>query len=137
MTALRVLTINIWNRQGPWEERKERLISGIAALEPDIVGMQEVIRRGSSTQAHELVKGIGHHVAFGKARPLEDKAVQGLAFCLNKSTELSWYNEWSGLCESELNQIKPAQFPLATEIRAEPGYLTLRPAAASVLTEIK
>ncbi|MBW2731978.1 MAG: tetratricopeptide repeat protein [Deltaproteobacteria bacterium] len=72
-----------------------------------------------------------------KARPAENKAVQGLTFCLNKSTELSWYNTWSGLCERELNQIKPAQFPLATEIRAKPGYLTVRPAAAALQTEIK
>ncbi|HHH30419.1 MAG TPA: hypothetical protein ENK57_19050, partial [Polyangiaceae bacterium] len=74
---LRVLTINIWNRQGPWEQRKERLRRGIADLKPDIVGMQEVIRRGSSNQAHELVEG--HHVAFGKARPLDPDADYGNA----------------------------------------------------------
>jgi tetratricopeptide (TPR) repeat protein len=71
-----------------------------------------------------------------KARPLEDKAVSGLAFCLNKSTQLSWYNNWSRLCEKELNQIKPAQYPLATEIRALPGYVTLQPAASHVQTEM-
>ena len=71
-----------------------------------------------------------------KARPLEDKAVQGLAFCLNKSTEVSWYNEWSQLCESELNQIKPAQYPLASEIRARPGYLRLRAAMTRAITEL-
>lgn len=72
-----------------------------------------------------------------KARPLEDKAVQGLAACLNKSTQVSWYNSWSKLCERELNQIKPAQYPMATEIRAEPGYLRLRPAKSYLVTEIK
>jgi len=72
-----------------------------------------------------------------KATPLEDKAVQGLATCLGKSTELSWYNEWSKLCERELNQIKPAEYPIASEIRAEPGYVTFRTDRARAVTEIK
>ena len=57
-----------------------------------------------------------------KAEPLENKAIEGLSVCLNKSTELNWFNEWSKLCEAELNQIKPGEYPLASEIRAEPGY---------------
>ncbi len=57
-----------------------------------------------------------------QAEPLEDKAIEGLGTCLNKSTELSWFNEWSQLCEGELNQIKPNEYPLAAEIRAQPGY---------------
>jgi TolA-binding protein len=72
-----------------------------------------------------------------KARPLEKKAIQGLSVCLNKSTQVSWYNDWSRLCERELNQIKPAEYPLATEIRAEPGYLKLRPAKSYMVTVIK
>lgn len=56
------------------------------------------------------------------AEPLDAKAVEGLSTCLNKSTELNWFNEWSKLCELELNQIKPSEYPLASEIRAEPGY---------------
>jgi hypothetical protein len=72
-----------------------------------------------------------------KAAPLETKAVEGLDICLKKSTELSWYNEWSKLCEAELNQIKPAEYPLAAEIRAEPGYVTFHADRAEVLTDIK
>ncbi len=72
-----------------------------------------------------------------QARPLEAKALQGLGLCLQKSTELSWYNEWSTLCEAELNQIKPAEFPLASEIRAKPGYVTYKADRASVIEEIK
>jgi tetratricopeptide (TPR) repeat protein len=59
------------------------------------------------------------------AEPLEAKAIEGLGTCLGKSTELSWFNEWSGLCEAELNQIKPAEYPLASELRAEPGYFSV------------
>ena len=58
-----------------------------------------------------------------KAEPLETKAIEGLSVCLNKSTELSFYDEWSQLCEAELNQLKPVEYPLASEIRAQPGYV--------------
>jgi tetratricopeptide (TPR) repeat protein len=59
-----------------------------------------------------------------KADPLEAKAEEALGKCLQKSTELSWFNEWSNLCETELNQIKPSEYPLASELRAEPGYVS-------------
>ena len=72
-----------------------------------------------------------------KASPLEKKAVDGLATCLKKSTQLSWYNEWSSLCEKELNQIKPAEYPIASEVRAKPGYVSFRTDRAKVITEIK
>jgi endonuclease/exonuclease/phosphatase family metal-dependent hydrolase len=42
---LRVLTINIWNRQGRWEDRLRLLQKGIADLDPDVIGVQEVIHR--------------------------------------------------------------------------------------------
>jgi endonuclease/exonuclease/phosphatase family metal-dependent hydrolase len=79
VTDLSIVTINIWNRQGPWEERKRRLRAGLAALAPDIIAMQEVIRRGASSQADELTDHLGHHVAFGKARPLDAEADYGNA----------------------------------------------------------
>ena len=71
------------------------------------------------------------------AEPLEVKAVEGLKTCLDKSTDLSWFNEWSALCEAELNQIKPSEYPLASEIRAQPGYSDKRAAAVPLITELK
>ena len=68
-----------------------------------------------------------------QAEPLDNKAVEGLSICLNKSTDLNWFNEWSKLCELELNQIKPGEYPLASEIRAEPGYASMAFDAAPVL----
>ncbi len=64
--------------------------------------------------------GIGE-----KADSIEAKAIDGLDKCLSKSAELSWFNEWSALCESELNQLQPSKFPLASEIRAQPGYVQI------------
>ena len=69
-----------------------------------------------------------------QADKIEAKAIEGLGTCLNKSTELSWFNEWSQLCEAELNQIKPAEYPLASEIRAEPGYVAVMTDKAQVQT---
>jgi endonuclease/exonuclease/phosphatase family metal-dependent hydrolase len=77
MRPLRVLTINIWNRQGPWENRLRLLQKGIAELDPDIVGLQEVIHRPNkpeACQASQLADawsragGPGEiHVGFGPA----------------------------------------------------------------------
>src|SRR5262249_22557676 len=58
-----------------------------------------------------------------KAEPIEPKAIAGLSTCLNKSTQLSFYDEWSQPCEAEHNQTKLIEYPLASEIRAQPGYV--------------
>jgi endonuclease/exonuclease/phosphatase family metal-dependent hydrolase len=68
MHRLRVLTLNIWNRQGPWERRLELIRAGVRELEPDVIGLQEVIQVGDATQAHEIAAQLGYHAAFGSAR---------------------------------------------------------------------
>ncbi len=67
-----------------------------------------------------------------QADKVEAKAIEGLSTCLDTSTRLSWFNEWSALCEGELNQLKPAEYPLAAEIRAQPGYVAVAPDRANV-----
>jgi tetratricopeptide (TPR) repeat protein len=67
-----------------------------------------------------------------QAEPLEGKAIQGLSTCLEASTRLSFYDEWSQLCEAELNQLKPVDYPLASEIRAQPGYVAVKMDRAEV-----
>jgi tetratricopeptide (TPR) repeat protein len=54
------------------------------------------------------------------AEPLEARAVDAFAACLAKSSELSWFGESSALCEAELTRLRPAEFPRARELRAEP-----------------
>ncbi len=58
-----------------------------------------------------------------KALPLTDRSVEAYTACLQNSTDLGWFSEWSKLCERELGQIKPEQFPTATEIHADPNYV--------------
>ena len=44
MSALRVATLNVWNRFGPWAERLVAIRAQLGELAPDGVGLQEVLR---------------------------------------------------------------------------------------------
>ena len=50
----RVATLNIWNRQGPWEHRLRLLENGISETNPDVIGLQEVIHRPGDDSVHHL-----------------------------------------------------------------------------------
>jgi endonuclease/exonuclease/phosphatase family metal-dependent hydrolase len=67
MGRLRILTLNIWNRMGPWDERIELIRAGIRELSPDLVGLQEVIDNAGRTQAQDIAAGLGYETAFGVA----------------------------------------------------------------------
>lgn len=54
------------------------------------------------------------------AEPLEAASLNAYGTCLSKSTELGWFSEWSKMCERELGQIKPEEYPSASELRADP-----------------
>lgn len=65
---LRVLSLNIWNREGPWPARRALIRDWIARLAPDVIGMQEVLRGQSVDQAAEIFAGTGYHLAYAKAQ---------------------------------------------------------------------
>jgi endonuclease/exonuclease/phosphatase family metal-dependent hydrolase len=71
MGDLRVLTLNIWNRQGPWEARVAAIRDGLARFDPHLVGMQEVLAPepgvAGVSQVAEIAQGLGWHTAFGTA----------------------------------------------------------------------
>jgi endonuclease/exonuclease/phosphatase family metal-dependent hydrolase len=73
MKTFRVATLNIWNRFGPWEQRLSAIRAGVAALAPDIVGLQEVVQldvaEGDALdQAAAIAEGLGYHSAYSRAR---------------------------------------------------------------------
>lgn len=70
MNCLRVLTLNIWNRQGPWEARLRLIREGIRRLDPDLIGLQEIIAHESASQAAAIAEGLGYETAFGVANDL-------------------------------------------------------------------
>ena len=48
----------------------------------------------------------------------------------------SWYNNWSRLCERELNQLQPAEFPLSSEVKPEAGYVSTMMTPSPVVNEL-
>ncbi len=73
MNTLRVATLNIWNRFGPWEQRLVAIGAGIRSLAPDLLGLQEVLRLAPGDgdgldQATLLAEIGGYHVAYSRAR---------------------------------------------------------------------
>ena len=59
------------------------------------------------------------------AEPLEARALDGYRVCLSQSTRLGWFSEWSELCERELGQLRPDEYPTASELRAVPAVATV------------
>ncbi len=64
-------------------------------------------------------------VLTAKAEPLELGSIDAFGFCLTTSTKLGWFSDWSRLCERELGQIRPEDYPTASELRAAPDQLAL------------
>ena len=78
MTELRVATINVWNKSGPWLSRLPLIRRELERLRPEIVGLQEVLRfqpdsalgtplSTMNDQATEIAEGFGFHSAYSVA----------------------------------------------------------------------
>jgi endonuclease/exonuclease/phosphatase family metal-dependent hydrolase len=78
-----VLTQNVLGMGPFWERRKRRLAALIRKVDPDVVGLQEVLAEGvlaQRSQAHELAALLpAYDVDFAPARVLADGRVEGLA----------------------------------------------------------
>jgi len=64
---VRVTTVNLWQRYGPWEQRHSLLIKGFRALQPDVAAFQESIKNDEYDQIKDLV-AADFHVVHQKAR---------------------------------------------------------------------
>ena len=67
--ALRILSLNIWNDSGPWPERAKQIRSWIDRLDPDLIGLQEVLHGKSTDQVSELLEGLDYHTSYAEAHP--------------------------------------------------------------------
>jgi hypothetical protein len=65
-----------------------------------------------------------------------DVAKVGFEGCIRRATEVHWFNEWSQLCERQLNQIDRRQYPLADEIRMDPNLLFSRATNARAVYQL-
>jgi endonuclease/exonuclease/phosphatase family metal-dependent hydrolase len=70
MDLLKALTLNVWNKSGPYSARLALIKKELVALAPDVVGLQEVLRLETATpssatdQALELTSGMGYQIAY-------------------------------------------------------------------------
>ena len=71
---LKILSLNLWNRDGPWSERAALVRSWLDRLQPDLIGFQEVLRGSGVDQLHELLDGRGYHTEFARACPFWEDA---------------------------------------------------------------
>jgi endonuclease/exonuclease/phosphatase family metal-dependent hydrolase len=78
LEKLRVATLNIWNKSGPWAERLPLIRKQLTELSPDVLGLQEVLRlipdekqppvpAPDNDQASEIAEGLGYNIAYGVA----------------------------------------------------------------------
>ncbi len=62
---MRVLTLNVWARSGPYRIREPLIRAGVALLSPDVIALQEVDSGpGEGNQAEQLFGPLGYHVAY-------------------------------------------------------------------------
>jgi endonuclease/exonuclease/phosphatase family metal-dependent hydrolase len=72
--TLRIYTHNIFGRQADWERRREVLETGIAALDPDILLLQETIVDNEYDQVADIL-GDGYHVVHSTVRETNGSGV--------------------------------------------------------------
>jgi endonuclease/exonuclease/phosphatase family metal-dependent hydrolase len=65
--AISVLSLNLWNRDGPYPERRRRIREWIERLDPDLIGFQEALRGERFDQVAELLEGLGRYLDFARA----------------------------------------------------------------------
>jgi exonuclease III len=74
MGTARIATLNLFGRQGVWEERRSVLLDGLRELRPDVVAFQDVVKVGGYDQAADLL-GPGYHVAHQTDRAADGSGV--------------------------------------------------------------
>ncbi len=72
--TLTVVTLNLWHDQGDWPKRLAKIVTGLRALHPDVICLQEVLQHATlPNQASTLAESLGctaHFVSVdGPERP--------------------------------------------------------------------
>jgi hypothetical protein len=79
---VRVLTLNILATHFGWEQRRSVVRDGIAALDPDLVALQEVVRTDSHDQTLDVLDDEAATVDLDRDGDGIDNEVDGNAPCL-------------------------------------------------------
>lgn len=64
---LKIMTLNIWNDDGPWPQRAKLIRAQIDELNPDLIGFQEVLMGESIDLLEEILHDTQYHRAFAEA----------------------------------------------------------------------
>jgi TolA-binding protein len=72
-----------------------------------------------------------------KAQPHQDAAVVKFSYCLEKSTTFQFFNDFSRLCEEELQQRDADKYPSTAEIFGVSQYTASRPDRVQVQTDLE
>lgn len=73
------MTLNVWNREGPWSRRLVLIKSWIHRLQPDLIGFQEVVDAGHTLEMlndlnfHSEWMGTNSGVAIAARWPIHDR----------------------------------------------------------------
>lgn len=71
---MRVATLNIWGANGDWTGRRALLRNGFAALEPDLIALQETIVTSQNDQVGEILAD-GYHIVHSRRRASDGMGV--------------------------------------------------------------
>lgn len=71
MTELRVATLNLWGRRGPWPDRLRLIRAELRRLSPALAGLQEVMR-DDECQATEIAADLGYEVVYAPAATFDE-----------------------------------------------------------------
>lgn len=71
MSILKVVTLNLWGEQPPLERRMQLAVDELKALQPDVIGLQEVrqVPGVVPNQAETLAQALGMQHTFAPATP--------------------------------------------------------------------
>ncbi len=72
-----------------------------------------------------------------KAQPHQDAAVAKFSYCLEKSTTFQFFNDFSRLCEEELQQRDADKYPSTSEMFGKSQYTASRPDRVDVQTDLE
>ncbi|MCX4239216.1 tol-pal system YbgF family protein [Paraliomyxa miuraensis] len=70
------------------------------------------------------------------AEDAEKRAVEAFTYCLQKSTEYQFFNQFSRMCEEELQQRKPDEYPATNELFGTSIYTDSRLDVVGVQTDL-
>lgn len=71
------------------------------------------------------------------AQPLQEQAFQAFTYCIERSTEFQFFNEFSRLCEDEMQQWDAEKYPATNELFGTSIYTRSQVSRADVMRDSK